>query len=487
MPPFFYNTITIPMKKYYCSLFALLFVLVMGSCSSSNDNEDTLQPGGGTDTPSAVNGEYINETFVATFGSFTVKTVKGTPWVIDYSSAKATGYDSGTKATTVSDSYIISKSIDLSKSKGAYLQFQYILRYYTNDGAPYADLSDKVLITDNYTGNPSTTKWTDITGMLVEGSNWDKWYDYGVNIPNDFIGKSNVVVALHYQCGEKSATWEVKNLLMKEGNLNIADNGLVSGTGTDNVNKNTSDVKETSRLEFPKLMGGNSKLIVHSTSDSYGVNYSVEWDVDKMSQRWSCYQLYNGFGGNVSRYDDGYPFDPELNDGEYLDRDYFKGSGFDHGHICPSADRLYSTEANKQTFYLTNMQPQYKKFNAGVWDKMEERVRRWIALSPVADTLFVCKGGTIDNEAYILKRISNKLIVPKYFYMALLYKAPSGYKAIAFWAENLDEDKSNDDLRNYVISIDDLEQRTGIDFFCNLPDDIENKVESNSYTQSWTW
>ena len=228
-------------------------------------------------------------------------------------------------------------------------------------------------------------------------------------------------------------------------------------------------------------------MIVHSTSDSYGVNYSVEWDVDKMSQRWSCYQLYNGFGGNVSRYDDGYPFDPELNDGEYLDRDYFKGSGFGHGHICPSADRLYSTEANKQTFYLTNMQPQYKKFNAGVWDKMEERVRRWIALSPVSDTLFVCKGGTIDNEAYILKRISNKLIVPKYFYMALLYKAPSGYKAIAFWAENLDEDKSNDDLRNYVISIDDLEQRTGIDFFCNLPDDIENKVESNSYTQSWTW
>ena len=120
-----------PMKKYYCSLFALLFVLVMGSCSSSNDNEDTLQPGGGTDTPSAVNGEYINETFVATYGSFTVKTVKGTPWVIDYSSAKASGYDSGTNATTVSDSYIISKSIDLSKSKGAYLQFQYILRYYT--------------------------------------------------------------------------------------------------------------------------------------------------------------------------------------------------------------------------------------------------------------------------------------------------------------------------------------------------------------------
>lgn len=106
----------------------------------------------------------------------------------------------------------------------------------TLHGSPYADLTDKVLITDNYTGNPSTTKWTDISGTLVEGSDWDRWYDYGVNIPNDFIGKSNVVVALHYQCGAKSATWEVKNLLMKEGNLNIADNGLVSGSGTANAN-----------------------------------------------------------------------------------------------------------------------------------------------------------------------------------------------------------------------------------------------------------
>ena len=69
--------------------------------------------------------------------------------------------------------------------------------------------------------------------------------------------------------------------------------------------------------------------------------------------------------------------------------------------------------------------------------------------------------------------------------MALLYKAPAGYKAIAFWTENLDEDKSKDDLRNYVISIDKLEQLTGIDFFCNLPDDIERDVESKKVLSDW--
>ena len=291
------------------------------------------------------------------------------------------------------------------------------------------------------------------------------------------------------------------------GNNGGGNTGGSTGESTDknNTNKNVATDKmptvvknAINGLEFPKLKSnGTSYAIVHMDNTTGMVNFSTEWDDDMKSQRWSCYTFNtSNTASNVDRWKPAqgerqYPWDTDLQEQwgitDFTEDPTPTKQGFDHGHICPSADRLYSTEANKQTFYLTNMQPQYKKFNAGVWDKMEERVRRWIALSPVSDTLFVCKGGTIDNEAYILKRISNKLIVPKYFYMALLYKAPSGYKAIAFWAENLDEDKSNDDLRNYVISIDDLEQRTGIDFFCNLPDDIENKVESNSYTQSWTW
>ena len=465
-------------------LISFLLATFIAGCSSDADNDE---PQGGQETPEVKNGEYIKEPFLATFGSFSQKTIAGIPWVIEHGAATATGYDSSTDTSTKSDSYLVSETINLSKSKGAFLQFNYILRYYTNAGAPFADLADQVLITDNYTGNPATTEWTDISLPWTEGSNWDIWYDYVVNLPERFIGKSKVVVALHYACGEKSATWEVKNLLLKEGNLTFGSDGFISGTGTANANKNISNIKEASRLEFPRLKEGNNKVIVHRTSDSYGVNYSVEWDKDKMSQRWSCYQLYRGFGGNTSRYEGGYPFDPGLNDDEYLDRDYFKGSGFDHGHICPSADRLYSKEANKQTFYLTNMQPQYKKFNSGLWNRMEERVRRWIALSPVTDTLFVCKGGTIDDEANIIKRISNKLIVPKYFYMAVLYKSAKGYQALAFWAENTDEDNSKLDLRKFAIAVDELENRTGIDFFCNLPDDVEEKVESNVKANFWAW
>ena len=277
-----------------------------------------------------------------------------------------------------------------------------------------------------------------------------------------------------------------------------SDDDDIQGGGNNqkvlNANKNYDGMQpEVARLEFPRIKGGKSIVIVHSTDDAYGLNFCTEWDYEKMSQRWSCYQMYKGYTGNAGRYPQ-YPFDEDLQDIEaktgltmYWDQDYFRGSGYDHGHICPSADRQYSTAANKQTFYLTNMQPQYPQFNQKLWAKMEDRMRKWIANSPATDTMYVCKGGTIDDEANIIERVKDKLIVPKYFYMAILYKNAEGYKAIAFWAENINVDHSGDDLRDYVMSIDRLEEMTGIDFFCNLPDDIENKVEANTYTQSWTW
>lgn len=183
------------------------------------------------DTPA--DGTYIDEAFSSSFGSFTVKTVKGNPWIIDYSTAKATGYDNASKTTTASASYIVSSPVNLSASKGAYITFEYILRYVTNDGTPVEGINNKVLITDNYTGDPSTTTWTDITGTLTEGSDWVTWSTYSANVPSSFIGKNNVVIALYYSCESSSGTWEVKNLKMAEGQAeggNTGDDGDKPGT-----------------------------------------------------------------------------------------------------------------------------------------------------------------------------------------------------------------------------------------------------------------
>lgn len=173
------------------------------------------KPMGGS-TPDTPADGYINETFSKSFGSFTAKTIKGTAWVIDsYGYAKATGYDFTSKTTTPSESYIVSKAIDLSASKGATLEFSYILRYVTKNGAAVEGVKNQVLITDNYTGDPATTKWTDITGTMKEGTDWATWETYKHDL-SAFKGKKNVVVALHYACAASSGTWEVKNLSVKE-------------------------------------------------------------------------------------------------------------------------------------------------------------------------------------------------------------------------------------------------------------------------------
>jgi endonuclease G len=255
------------------------------------------------------------------------------------------------------------------------------------------------------------------------------------------------------------------------------------------------------RLEFPKTKtDGNSRVILHEAqlndlTGETGINYSTEWDMTIHAQRWSCYQMYASLlESNTIRAESGYPNDFFLPVEYHFDTDPYKGSGYDHGHICPSADRLYSSEANIQTFYLTNMQPQRHIFNAGIWEKMEEKLRSWMSTgSKAEDTLYVCKGGTIDavpgvTDNPILTTLANGLIVPKYFFVALLRRSSAGYKALAFWVEHTDDDRTNDPLCNYVISVRELERLTGIDFFCNLPDNIEEEVENVSAENvKWLW
>lgn len=279
-------------------------------------------------------------------------------------------------------------------------------------------------------------------------------------------------------------------------------NGPTSGEddgGGSVANKNANVVKTDRavlRLEFPALKtSGNQQLVVHRTSsaayDADRVNYATEWDCDRKSQRWSCYQMHQGYSGKYSRVAD-FMFDPALPNGSYwAEFNYFPG--FDRGHICPSGDRTFAQDANSQTFYMSNMQPQYHCFNGyddqgneGLWLRMENKLRQWAKSLSRTDTLFVCKGGTIDDEKNIIKRIDGKLIVPKYFFMAILRKDSRGYAAMAFWSEQTNQWRTNETLLSHAMSIDELEKLTGIDFFCNLPDAVEERVESSFNAAGWT-
>lgn len=290
--------------------------------------------------------------------------------------------------------------------------------------------------------------------------------------------------------------------------------GNTGSTDANNTNKNvaTANMPQVVRnaiggLEFPKIKGiDNNYVIVHMDGDV--VNYSTEWDDSKKSQRWSCY-TFNTTNSkkNISgRYNPPqgqrqYPYDTDLKE-QYGVTDFTEDptpttQGFDHGHICPNADRLYNANQRFQTYYMTNIQPQYSNFNQhGTWYKMEEDLR--IRAPKIAtDTLFIVKGGTIDavgDESNILgwkkngasssTQLDGYVPIPKYFFVAVLKKEFNKtsnkytYSALGYWFphENKAFEKG-DKLGNYVVNIKTLEARTGIDFFCNLPDDVEKQVE----------
>lgn len=259
-----------------------------------------------------------------------------------------------------------------------------------------------------------------------------------------------------------------------------------------NANKNdASSNAYLARQEMPKTKEG-SKVITHTTDD-YGVTFSLEWDSKIRAQRWTCYDLNKrnaAKNGNTrkSLWPDGDPWevDPDVPKSEQqatyseLSKSYYPGSNdyYEKGHVCPSNDRLYTKAANKQTFYMTNILPMVQKFNSGIWQKMEIQLNDWAQKLGNGDTIFVCKGGTIDKEDQILGKTIGNHVVPKYFFMALYAKTSTGQKMLGFWAEHLNEDKSGDALKGYVVSIDELEQKTGIDFFCNLDDSAEEQLES---------
>lgn len=280
-----------------------------------------------------------------------------------------------------------------------------------------------------------------------------------------------------------------------------AANGDSNNTAN-NLNRNsTKDHSEYGRLEFPHISNDANTVVLIRRVPDYGVNYCMEYDKKKRAQRWTCWQWYRGNSGtswkrnnwdsvtdnewavlNKKTYGWGDPFqpDPDLEPGERTELQDYYGIPYQRGHICASSDRLNSRDANEQTFYLSNIMPQTSALNEGIWNDMETQVQAWGRNDKFRRTMYVIKGGTID-EKNIKTTTSSGLIVPKYFFMALLCEDNDGkFHAMGFWVEHTSQTHKGEPLQGYAVNIDRLESLTGIDFFCNLPDDIEQQVQSTT-------
>ncbi len=151
---------------------------------------------------------------------------------------------------------------------------------------------------------------------------------------------------------------------------------------------------------------------------------------------------------------------------------------YDHGHMCPAGDNKWSKLAMEQSFLLTNMCPQHRRLNGGDWKELEEKCRDWA--NEYGEIYIVCgpifydgKKGTIGG--------SKEIWVPDAFYKVILCMNDNP-KSIGFIYPN---EGKNNPMENYVFTINDIESKTGIDFFYTLPDNIEKTIETEANLTIW--
>lgn len=268
----------------------------------------------------------------------------------------------------------------------------------------------------------------------------------------------------------------------------------LAGNGSNPVPDPEKPSGYASMLEIPALKGGSMNQFITHTTKRNGKDYptySLEYSYKYKHSYWIAYRFDNTTGGNVGR-NEAYKPDPELPSQYAAKHNDYTNSGYTRGHLCASSDRQYSKEANQQTFYMSNISPQSGNGfsqSGSAWNTGEDKVQAWgYNISRSTDTLYVVKGGTI-GEGMIKGYIKNEIAIPKYFFMAVLFRSGDNYKAIGFYMphENLKDDPDKKDPKKYLMSIDALEQETGIDFFHNLPDNIENTVEATYNVNDWQW
>lgn len=242
------------------------------------------------------------------------------------------------------------------------------------------------------------------------------------------------------------------------------------------------------RIEIPMLKGGNMNLFYTHTTNYNGkdmITYSAEYDCTKKHTRWVAFYFDNVNNQKNTKRTDAWGQDPNIslqyqtNSGDYK-------SPYNRGHLVASSDRYLTRQANQQTFFYSNMSPQIVSFNGGIWNLMEKNVQSLGQGLSASDTLYVVKGGKIDGtveDGTLIEYTGDHVAVPRYYFMALLSLRNGQYKAMAFYINQQNYSSSN--LSSYAISIDALEQRTGIDFFHNLPNTVENAVESKYDPSLW--
>lgn len=222
------------------------------------------------------------------------------------------------------------------------------------------------------------------------------------------------------------------------------------------------------QLEIPQT-DSTEKIIQHTA-------FSLVYAEQHEQAKWVAYELTKEHTQKAYERSNHFYQDTLIESGSADDKDYLS-SGYDRGHLAPAADFSWSETTMNESFLYSNMSPQVPAFNRGVWKRLEERVRNWARLY---QKIYVVTGPVFTPNMPSIG--PNKVSVPTSYYKVILDMNPKAPKAIGFLLLN---ESSQLELSSFALSVDSIEQVTGINFFWLLNDELEEKLESHLCISCW--
>ena len=361
---------------------------------------------------------------------------------------------------------------------------------YTDLSDGYAPTSERAYLSANYTatlagagltptavgflyGTSSTradaTSVTVTAASLTSGSGSYYWWQYGLQPETKYYWWAWVEVnGTKYYTASKQFTTEA----------------AVS----------TTPVVDATWLELPAAMDGTDyeNATVWTVKDGSTRNYTIAYDTSKYTTYWVAYNLKASHMGSLERptkwtydYSTGAPATSKQVNVDNTYATYNNGNGHAKGHLIPNASRNGDEEMQVQTFYYTNSVPQWQNgFNSGMWSALEgalQTIGKSEEIFIVTGTAFKKVGESKTISYTSTPSDSGKSVpIPNYFYKVVLKvnstSSPTSAKAIGFWFEN--KSYSNSEYSSYAVSVDQIEEWTGMNFFVNLSDSIEETAEA---------
>ncbi len=227
------------------------------------------------------------------------------------------------------------------------------------------------------------------------------------------------------------------------------------------------------QLEIPvKLKRTKERIIRHT-------GHTVSFNREHNAPNYVAWKLTaEEADGTVPRYKDFQP-DPSVPEPHRVTTEDYKGSGYDRGHMAPAADMKWSNDAMRECFYMSNICPQDGALNSGTWSTLEKACRRW---AKQEGAVYIVCGPVYKGTKHKCIGREHKVTVPEGFFKVVMSLREGEEKAIGFYFANNDGKQT---MQEAATTVDVIEELTGMDFFVNVDDKLERKIEATASLKKW--